>query len=425
MKQLESITITGVGNVSSGNYKEINITGTANFQGEITAETVKILGICSSKSTLTAERFCVNGIFTAHAPVHGGAVEINGNLTTQSKLECDSITCSGLLTANDTVSADHIDIGGVVCAKEIFGDRVTIHPESFVSPRISHSKVDHIECTDLTASLCDFGEIWVQNVTLSGGCTVEKLYCDGELNLSPDCKVGKVYRMGEDSEFSASPIPVSDEKTEESAEATDSIDRKNEEIDSETFDLDDAFELDEVLECLNDELDNLDDELDDLDDDIEEIQDDLEDVNDRIDEIDEEIEELRQGSDRDALLDAEINRRNLETERRDIRIRLEEAQAIARFQRAELEKRRVELEQKKQELLDERARLEQSGDRKGSASRDHRTITVEVNGHKATVNVDKSLGESVQSVVKASMNIARDALRTALNSLDDFHDPKE
>ncbi len=232
MEKLQNLKFTGMGNAAGGNYNEVSVTGIATFSDEITAQIMKVSGICTANASLTAEKLTVSGIFNANACVRGGELEIGGNFTAEDKLEGDSISGTGLLTATASVSADRIDFSGVLSAKEVFGDVVTIKPRLF-SRHSSRSKVDHIECTELVAAWCDFGEIWAQNVTLSGNCTVEKLYCDGEINLSEDCKVGKVYRMGEEAELpSPTVIPSTEEEATPSEESLCRIEGATEKTDA-------------------------------------------------------------------------------------------------------------------------------------------------------------------------------------------------
>lgn len=389
MEQLQNLKFTGMGNAAGGHYNEVTISGIATFSEEVVANKISVSGICTVQAPMTAEFFRASGIVNADASIRGGGMDIGGNFTAKDKLEGDSISCTGILTACASVSADAIDVGGILTAKEVFGDVVTIRPRSF-SHKDSRSKVDHIECTELTAAHCDFGEIWAQNVTLYAGCTVEKLYCDGEINVSDDCKVGKVYRMGEEAELPAPTIePISEEEAE---------------------DLDEQLEeLDDQIEEIEGEIEDLDGEMEDLDDDLEEIQDELSDIHDLIADNSDEIEELRDGNDPAALRNAEVRGRDLACMRKEIMERYEQAQTNVAAQRAKLEVRREELEQKQQKLQEKRAQMEQGRYRKSDTPP---TITVEMNGQKTTVDAGESLGDSVRSVVKASMDMARNAINS-------------
>ncbi len=199
MEELRNVHITGTGNIEGGNYNSITVLGVATFPAELTAKSMEVRGIANINAPLVTQNLEVRGIATAGRSLRGGQITLNGILTAKEKLEADSIECNGCLTAHGAISADKILIGGVIKAVEVFGDLVEIFPKR-VDAR---SKIEHIECTTLNADLCDFGEIWAQNVTLSATCSVDKLYCDGQMNVVAGCRVGKVIRFGEEVEVSA------------------------------------------------------------------------------------------------------------------------------------------------------------------------------------------------------------------------------
>ncbi len=210
MEELKNVHITGTGTIESGHYNSITVLGVATFPAELTAKSMEVRGIANINAPLVVQDLEVRGIATAGRSLRGGQITLNGILTAKEKLEADSIECNGCLTAHGAVSADMVRIGGVIKAVEVFGDRVEILPRRVDS----RSKIEHIECTTLNADFCDFGEIWAQNVTLSATCSVDKLYCDGQMNVVAGCRVGKVIRFGEEVEVSAActaesePTPV-------------------------------------------------------------------------------------------------------------------------------------------------------------------------------------------------------------------------
>jgi cytoskeletal protein CcmA (bactofilin family) len=212
--------IDGIGTIHGGNYDDIIVAGMGKLKGSVTANKVVVSGAFKSKGQLTAEELQVDGIARIFRNIKINNLVIKGTLKLRrADVNADSVYGEGLLTSTGTISADKISINGYCTVKKIMGDRISIHNDlsginrfmkrlrilAFlyfgrgISP--SHSLVDQIECTNLTASGIKSRVVRAGDVELGRDCIIDRLYCDGNINIDPTCRIRKIYTNNEVKEF--------------------------------------------------------------------------------------------------------------------------------------------------------------------------------------------------------------------------------
>lgn len=212
--------IDGIGTIHGGAYNDILIAGMAKLKGSVTAKKVVVSGSFKSKGRLEAEELQVDGFARIFKNVKTKKLVIKGTLKLRhADVNADSVYGEGLLTSTGSVCADEIRINGYCTVKKMLGDRITIHNDLsginkiMKSLRIltflyfgraiipSHSLVDEIECTSLTASGIKSKVVRAGDVVLGRDCIIDRLYCDGNMIIDPTCSIKRIYTNNEVKEF--------------------------------------------------------------------------------------------------------------------------------------------------------------------------------------------------------------------------------
>jgi cytoskeletal protein CcmA (bactofilin family) len=212
--------IDGIGTIHGGNYNDILVDGMGKQKGFVTAKKVVVSGAFKSKGQLTAEELQVDGIARIFRNIKINKLVIKGTLKLRhADVNADSVYGEGLLTSTGTICADEISINGYCTVKKIMGDRISIHNDLSGINRImkrlrilaflyfgrgispSHSLVDQIECTNLTASGIKAKVVRAGDVELGRDCIIDRLYCDGNIMIDPTCTIRKIYTNNEVKEF--------------------------------------------------------------------------------------------------------------------------------------------------------------------------------------------------------------------------------
>lgn len=211
-------TIEGIGTIHGGEYENIRIDGVGKSVGTVITQAIYVDGLFKSKGRLETNTLKINGFHRAFYNVRAKEVKIDGLLKLRrASLLSDSISCFGVLVCTHEVNADQINIEGICSISKLYGDTINIkyHPDgnkriniprnlrfwmrSYFGREVSLDKsiVDFVEGTKVTATKTTFKTIRAQSVSLKDHCRVEKIYCDGEIELDKTCVVGQIISNGE------------------------------------------------------------------------------------------------------------------------------------------------------------------------------------------------------------------------------------
>ena len=212
--------IDGIGTIHGGEYNEILVAGMGKLKGTVTANKVVVSGAFKSKGHLTAEELQVDGFARIFKNIKAKKVVIKGTLKLRhADVNADSVYGEGLLTSTGSVCADEIRINGYCTVKKMLGDSISIQNDlsginklmkslwiltflyfgRAISP--SHSLVDQIECTNLTASGIRARVVRAGSAQLGRDCIIDRLYCDGDMMIDPTCSIKRIYSNNEVKEF--------------------------------------------------------------------------------------------------------------------------------------------------------------------------------------------------------------------------------
>lgn len=205
--------IEGIGSIGGGEIDTLTIEGIGKLKKKATINNLDIEGLFKCKATIDVDKLKIEGAARVFRDIKAKHVVIDGILKLRrAKIKSQKIICDGIIVCNKEISADEIHIDGVCSVANMYGDKITIKnkksglqqskiPTSIMplvnlyfgrKLSLNYSPVDTIECTSLTASGLKSNIIRAHDVSLSENCIVNKLYCDGDINIDDSCKVGKI-----------------------------------------------------------------------------------------------------------------------------------------------------------------------------------------------------------------------------------------
>lgn len=222
--------IAGIGSIPGGEYESISIEGIGKLKGKTKAESVHVEGLFKTKGKLEVNTLKIEGIQRTFRDIKAKEVNIDGILKLKrASLMAERIYCFGVITSTNEINADEITLDGICSIANLYGDKVRVDYKANVREKVklpskfsyfiklyfgrslnlSYNSIDYIECTTLEATNTRFKTIHAQEVTLKDHCRVEKLYCDGEINIDKTCVVEKIISSGKVINKEEEDIPAS------------------------------------------------------------------------------------------------------------------------------------------------------------------------------------------------------------------------
>ncbi|ASW43190.1 polymer-forming cytoskeletal protein [Clostridium isatidis] len=109
------LNINGIGDIVAGEYANIEISGIANMQGDIRADSIE-----------------VDGKVKAFGNVKADEIEINGHVTSEGKIEANFLDISGYFKGIDNASGEKLKVNGRIKSKNISFKDISLVGEMFV-----------------------------------------------------------------------------------------------------------------------------------------------------------------------------------------------------------------------------------------------------------------------------------------------------
>lgn len=188
--------INGVSSVNGGEYDELVVKGVITCNGDIKARTINIDGVVTVNGRLTAEEsIALDGVMTVNGSVRGKEIRVGGVCTIRDTMEADHILCKGVITSKGQISADLVEGTGILSAKEIVGEKVTLHCEIkkryfSITPKLSN--VELIEATEIDIDGIKCENVNGHNITIGPNCIIENVDCSGTLSIAPTAQVANI-----------------------------------------------------------------------------------------------------------------------------------------------------------------------------------------------------------------------------------------
>lgn len=253
MEELKSISVSGVGKITSGKYKNVSIdgagktvgdiecnkfscNGAATLNGNIKAQKMEINGATSIKGNLDATKIVVNGSCKVVGSLESkGIMEVNGALKVTYNIKAENIKIDGAVSAKCIEAEDLKATGGLSCESvnaerflmeipkhsmkkmlssntigEIVGNEITIVQSDVTSNNIlslfgikinlgnktlNIYDIDLIEGDEINLENVNCKTIRGKNITLGKNCNVENVEYINELILNEDAQVLNVTKV--------------------------------------------------------------------------------------------------------------------------------------------------------------------------------------------------------------------------------------
>lgn len=214
MNEKTTLKISGSGNVVSGEYADIKISGSAKIDGDIICDNLKISGSCKSlgkiqassiissgsfnaKKEISVNEIIVSGSCSCDADVKAQTMKIDGSFKTDAHyVNAEYLEVNGLLKNDLEINVGKLNVNGIIKVKEIVGTEINIWKKygflMFQPIRFSINKVDFITCDILYAKNLHCKRISAEDITLKNNCKVEVVECNGILRIARNCSVNKI-----------------------------------------------------------------------------------------------------------------------------------------------------------------------------------------------------------------------------------------
>ena len=139
-----NIKLSGNGNISEGEYKEIKIMGNATSNGAIKAERIKVMGSAHFNSSIEvkecivlgnavirgnirAEKFKVNGDLTIVGDCEVNELTVNGKTDIDGMIECNNVVLRGDMILTKACQAKTLKVyGSVDASSDLLGEQISI-----------------------------------------------------------------------------------------------------------------------------------------------------------------------------------------------------------------------------------------------------------------------------------------------------------
>lgn len=211
-------SINGSGKIAQGEYDSIKISGSGTIEGPVNFETLNVSGSCNvqpdstlegtemhisgsihSKSDIKVTTIHVSGSIHSEKDIKTHSLKISGSCHQQGKIYADEICLSGSIKSSGEVNADWVEISGIASLNDLFGEKITFLAPGFdifgflrLARQRKLSTVKNIECTTLEAACLQCDTISAENITLTNGCVVNHIQCDGTLSYDNTCQIGTI-----------------------------------------------------------------------------------------------------------------------------------------------------------------------------------------------------------------------------------------
>lgn len=240
MEELQDIKITGDGQISQGNYRNVKVMGNVTLLGDINAEKIKIMGAISCEGNIKAKEFVTSGgavcngkinvteiikvsggaefkedISSNEIKIHGGAefsgsvkfnkMFVSGGCEIKGDCEGEDFFSSGYIEVKELLSADKVTIlpSKNSYVKEIGGSEIHVVREKikkvmFINVRMKsdgYLNSDVIEGDKIFLENTNCKIVRGHDITIGVGCNIEKIEYTGELKVNDKSTVGEKICM--------------------------------------------------------------------------------------------------------------------------------------------------------------------------------------------------------------------------------------
>ena len=196
---MNDFNMGGVGKFNGGTYDSIVLEGVSSCSDNIKAENMRIKGVFTCSGSVEAGILDCGGVSDFKADIRAKKLIVEGVFNTKDgvKIEAAEITCDGVIKTSGEIYADVLTADGCVAAKEVYGDRITIHTHYPVNKIMkffhrSKSEIGLIEATTIDISGVSADTVNGKDITIGPNCRVESVDCSGTLFIDGSSVVNNI-----------------------------------------------------------------------------------------------------------------------------------------------------------------------------------------------------------------------------------------
>jgi len=226
------MNIAGSGQIASGEYENIRISGSGKLVGHIRCASFHSSGSSKGDSIECTEEFKVAGSSKFSQNVVAKEVSLSGAFSCGGNIKCEKLRVAGLLEANGDIEAENVTASGVInCTGLLNAEEITINFSNGMEiGSIGGSKIvicenynskRNIIILPLFSNLVSnvskhIGSVRVKNsiegdsialekviaervsgriVAIGEGCKIDLVQYSEQIEISPDAKVGRCEKI--------------------------------------------------------------------------------------------------------------------------------------------------------------------------------------------------------------------------------------
>ena len=224
--EYNKISVSGVGHLigrvrceafsSSGSIKGndieckvgFTVSGSARFSGKIEAKNIKVSGSLNCEGDLIArESFISSGSVECGKVARCEQITVSGSLKTSGDIEAESVKIDGTVNCAGLINAESIEIKfdrGMTIGS-IGGGKIVVLPEKALKaakklipfPTLSRgvNVSTSIEGDEITLECVSCPKVTGRAVTIGQGCNIDLVQYSESIKISPNATVGKVAKI--------------------------------------------------------------------------------------------------------------------------------------------------------------------------------------------------------------------------------------
>ena len=191
------IRISGRGDIPSGEYDKISISGSGSLLGNIEAQTFKSSGTVKGESFECKETLKVSGRALFSGKVKSGEILVAGSFKTDDSIEANSVKISGRIKCKGTLKAKDIKI----CVElpsyigEVNGESVQIKRKRLSLMNRKMTISSQISGESVTLGYVVSPLVIGKKVVIGRGCKIGVVKYSDEIQISKGAKIGKVEKI--------------------------------------------------------------------------------------------------------------------------------------------------------------------------------------------------------------------------------------
>ena len=191
------IRISGRGDIPSGEYDKISISGSGHLLGSICAQSFKSSGTVKGESIECKETLKVSGRALFSGKVKSTEISVAGSFKTDDSVEANSVKIAGRVKCKGTIKSNDIKI----CVElpsyvgEVNGQNIQIKRKRLSLMKRKMVVSSEINGDTVSLSYVSCPVVSGKKVAIGKGCRIGVVRYSEEIQISKGAKIGKIEKI--------------------------------------------------------------------------------------------------------------------------------------------------------------------------------------------------------------------------------------